>query len=465
VFLPAGTHEGLEKTGGSMQRRVGAFFLATFLSLPMHSAFAELPAIKADRDNRVPDCVTPGRLMAYLKTRNPSLDPRYEGVATEYMRIGEQLGVRWDFAFFQMIIETGGLSYRRGNRSGDVKPSQNNFAGLGATGNGEPGDSFPDIPSGVRAHFQHLLHYAGDVIDNPIAERTRKIQEWAVLKSWHAGFKRPITYSDLAAKWAPGTGSYRKMLEAVAERFGELCARPDPRPELVHEARAGKTRGSADTKMAAKAPAEKATGADKPSGADLARRAIEDGKAKGDDQRLALGAQVPKEEQRAITASTAPSVPFKLLNSSEPPSAPPAQNSVVETAKLLETAATDPKPKSDAPAATSKPASEPKASTGDKKGTRVASAAGAAKSLTEPATASSQKCRVWTASYGGQKAMIIRSLVDQVTNYTVLDVNEGAETREAEAFISAYAKNGSIAGQFVSQSQALEKAFELCPEG
>jgi hypothetical protein len=72
---------------------------------------------------------------------------------------------------------------------------------------------------------------------------------------------------------------------------------------------------------------------------------------------------------------------------------------------------------------------------------------------------------VWTASYGGQKAMIIRSLVDQVTNYTVLDVNEGAETREAEAFISAYAKNGSIAGQFVSQSQALEKAFELCPEG
>jgi hypothetical protein len=61
--------------------------------------------------------------------------------------------------------------------------------------------------------------------------------------------------------------------------------------------------------------------------------------------------------------------------------------------------------------------------------------------------------------------MIIKSQVDKVVNYTVLDVNEGSEAREAEAFISAYAKNGAIAGQFGSQAQALEKAFELCPEG
>jgi hypothetical protein len=80
-------------------------------------------------------------------------------------------------------------------------------------------------------------------------------------------------------------------------------------------------------------------------------------------------------------------------------------------------------------------------------------------------TAPVQKCRVWTASYGGQKALIIKSLADRVVNYTVLDVNEGAEKREADAFISAYAKEGVIAGEFVSQAQALDKAFELCPEG
>jgi hypothetical protein len=76
-----------------------------------------------------------------------------------------------------------------------------------------------------------------------------------------------------------------------------------------------------------------------------------------------------------------------------------------------------------------------------------------------------QRCRVWTASYGGQKALIIRSVSEQVVNFTVLDVNDGSEQREAEAFINAYAKNGKIAGEFPSQAQALDKAFELCPEG
>ena len=147
------------------------------------------------------------------------------------MRIGEQLGVRWDFAFYQMIVETGSLSYRRGNRAGDVKPPQNNFAGLGATGGGEPGESFKDIATGVRAHLEHLLLYAGRQVDNPIAERTRKVQEWGVLTKWQQRFKRPITFADLAAKWAPGSNGYVKMLEAVAERFRRVLreARSAPR--------------------------------------------------------------------------------------------------------------------------------------------------------------------------------------------------------------------------------------------
>jgi hypothetical protein len=84
---------------------------------------------------------------------------------------------------------------------------------------------------------------------------------------------------------------------------------------------------------------------------------------------------------------------------------------------------------------------------------------------TAPAATAPQKCRVYTASYGGQRAVIVKAVIDQVANYTVLDVNEGQETREAEAFITAYAKGGSVAGQFATQDKALEKAFELCPEG
>ena len=132
-------------------------------------------------------------------------------------------------------------------------------------------------------------------------------------------------------------------------------------------------------------------------------------------------------------------------------------------AKILDTA-----PKAEAPAKKATTGSLPaaaKAPPAEKPQFKVASAAGAAKPLVEAAPPAGQKCRVWTASYGGQKALIIRSVIDKVVNYTVLDVNEGAEKREADAFISAYAKEGAIAGEFGSQAMALDKAFELCPEG
>src|SRR5262249_2450111 len=157
--------------------RVGAYFVLAFACLPWHQATAGMPEIKTSATNRVPECVTPGRLTEFLRRRNPDLDARYDGLATLSMRLREELGVRWDYAFYQMIIETGWLRYRRGNRSGDVKPAQNNFAGLGATGGGQSGESFKDMATGVRAHLEHLLLYAGDHIGNPTAERTRKVQE------------------------------------------------------------------------------------------------------------------------------------------------------------------------------------------------------------------------------------------------------------------------------------------------
>src|SRR5258707_11368327 len=100
-----------------MQRRVAAFFVFAFASVPLHvAAAAGLPEIRTTANNTVPECVTPGRLTDYLKSRNPDLSPRFDSVPTEYMRLGEKLGVRWDFAFYQMILETGALKYRNGSR-------------------------------------------------------------------------------------------------------------------------------------------------------------------------------------------------------------------------------------------------------------------------------------------------------------------------------------------------------------
>jgi hypothetical protein len=61
--------------------------------------------------------------------------------------------------------------------------------------------------------------------------------------------------------------------------------------------------------------------------------------------------------------------------------------------------------------------------------------------------------------------VIIRARADRQDNYTVLDVNEGSEKREAAAYIAAYAKGGETVGEFTNPSQALDKAFELCPDG
>lgn len=64
-------------------------------------------------------------------------------------------GVRADVVFAQICNETGFLQF-----GGDVQPQQCNFAGLGATGNGVCGESFPNVRTGVRAQVQHLKAYA-----------------------------------------------------------------------------------------------------------------------------------------------------------------------------------------------------------------------------------------------------------------------------------------------------------------
>ena len=63
-------------------------------------------------------------------------------------------GVNGDVLFAQVMLETNYLRF--GN---DVKPEQCNFGGLGATGNGNPGLSFSDVRTGIRAQVQHLKAY------------------------------------------------------------------------------------------------------------------------------------------------------------------------------------------------------------------------------------------------------------------------------------------------------------------
>jgi hypothetical protein len=401
--------------------------------------------------NAVPACATPGRLMAFLSNRNANLDSHFSTIAADYMRIGDELKIRWDIAFFQMLLETGNLTFK-----GDVKANQNNFAGLGATGKHVPGESFPDVATGVKAHLQHLLLYAGEHLDNPVAERTRKVQEWGVLTDWQKTLKGPVNYEQLSKQWAPTSRRYARDIANIAESFyGSPCRAPDPNPELLALARpdsAPQTAAASDPKVVAMANTDTST--TKPSGAELARRAVEEARKSGSFVRSSLGAEdlVPPEQDAQSVAV-----------------GEPAQQDKPQTVKIINAAA----PPADTIAKASADAAPVKKTTGKKiqtaalgAGTKSAVLPGIT-SKTTPTLAPTARpsCKVWTASYGGGHSVIIKARADRQDNYTVLDVNEGSEKREAAAYIAAYAKGGETVGEFTNPSQALDKAFELCPDG
>jgi hypothetical protein len=248
---------------------VGAL-LATTALVPVHAAkkpvaLANQPAtpeILLSATNKIPACVTPERLDAILLERNPKLEAKFRGIAVHYKTHGEKTGVRWDYAFYQMILETNSLLF-----TGDVKSRQNNFAGLGATGGGVPGESFADVSSGVLAQLQHLVAYAGQKVENPVAKRTRDNQDDIIVKSKRLG--RAVRFGDLTNRWAADS-RYARSIDTLAGRFRDgMCngrgvdtvAAATPPPNT-----------------APSAPVEKTAPAPRRKGRELARKAIEDSK-------------------------------------------------------------------------------------------------------------------------------------------------------------------------------------------
>ena len=426
---------------------IGALTIATMAT---SSHAAKIPQVLLGPTNQPTACVTPGRLMAFVHKRNPALRGRFAKIAVEYMKHGEALNVRWDFAFFQMLLETASLKF-----TGDVNWRQNNFAGLGATGNGVKGERFRSVSDGVRAHLEHLLIYAGVTVADPIADRTRKVQSWKILAKWQNSIRGPMTFGHIGKKWAPGDRGYASDIQSIARAFfSTTCRGSDPNPELLAEARNGRKQAANQRVADARNPRDtrQSLSARASLGASTVYRRDQAalGQAKPAAQRPM---PLPQKSPLANTANKTKSLPgnIKILNKD---AAPPANvTSVV-------------KPQSD-----------------KQKPTKVASAGSlaakfatpwlnpAARSNTKDKRAAAPrpaptptKCRVWTASYGGQKAIIIKSADTSHVNYTVLDVNAGREGQEAAAYISAYAKGGKKIGEFKSQTLALDKAFKLCPD-
>jgi hypothetical protein len=218
-----------------MIARVLLSFALSFACLNTVGA-AWLPPIVADTDNAVPACMKPAALMDFVRTTNMrkriprEIEPRFENIAELYARIGacverppgQCVAVRWDYAFFQMLIETNYLTFRRPDGApAGVPASDNNFAGLGATIPGRAGERFADVETGVLAHLQHVLMYSTTPVPQPVANRTRLVQKdvQGIMRRLH----RPVTFSDLAREWT-GThkNTYALNMHRLHEKFSRL---------------------------------------------------------------------------------------------------------------------------------------------------------------------------------------------------------------------------------------------------
>ncbi len=140
---------------------LGALIALSLTAVSCRTPLPKLQTVQYDNLYQPILIATRGRadmhqLAAFFIETNPYIDSyRLAEMARMYIEEAAAEGINSDVAFCQMAHETNYLRF-----GGDVQSWQNNFCGLGATGGGEPGHSFPSIRIGIRAHIQHLKAYA-----------------------------------------------------------------------------------------------------------------------------------------------------------------------------------------------------------------------------------------------------------------------------------------------------------------
>ncbi|WP_282142478.1 N-acetylmuramoyl-L-alanine amidase [Cytobacillus oceanisediminis] len=158
--------------------------------------------------------LSPEHMNQYAKQVNPNA----ANLASFYSAIGEYYGIRGDIAFAQAMHETNFLRF-----TGDVKPGQNNFAGIGATGNGAAGASFSTQEEGVLAHIQHLYAYASTQPlppKYPLADPRFSLVKRGSAKLW----------KELNGNWAvPGTN----YAESIMNIYKNMVRFSDQKLEAV----------------------------------------------------------------------------------------------------------------------------------------------------------------------------------------------------------------------------------------
>lgn len=418
----------MSRVGHGFGRWLFAPAVAAGLALGAAGAYAAdgdwLPEIRTSTINRVPACVTPDRLMAFVAARNQRLPAKFSNIASVYRDVGEATQVRWDYAFFQMILETNYLMYRRGDgSSGDVGQTQNNFAGIGATGGGVPGDRYGDVRTGVLAHMQHLVAYSGERVERPVATRTREYQNDIIEISRKLG--RRVTFSDLSRRWAVDR-AYARNIETVAQLFRRAhCS------QTAAATPAGRTGFAAPSRLGAGAVEAPPAAEGKPTGS-------------------ALVSTVWRRGEEAEVPAPKPAVPRPVA---AVPRAKELPASTPDTAADLGT----PQPAGDAVPAVSPAVPRQAQRPGAARFALAAEAGVAAGALPVQV-----QCRVYSASYGGTESVLIRSRSGNEMRLTAVVVATGEGRSLAQTFIAQHAPGGEIIGHYDSKEAAVSAARGIC---
>ncbi|MDR3592473.1 MAG: glucosaminidase domain-containing protein [Negativicutes bacterium] len=148
------------------------------------------------------------QMVKYILRQNPlpRLNCSVEELVNIYYEEAGLEGVRPDLAIAQAILETGFFRY-----GGDVLPEQNNYAGIGTTGNSR-GIWFSNVREGAIAHVQHLLAYA------TTREPLKPIVDPRYYIAREIHLAQCPTWESLSGKWAVPGFNYGQSILRILEQ-------------------------------------------------------------------------------------------------------------------------------------------------------------------------------------------------------------------------------------------------------
>lgn len=168
--------------------------------------------------------ITQEQAIKYIKSKTSEykITTSLEELVYDFVRAGYIENIRWDIAFAQSIHETGFFKY-----GGQVKPEQNNYAGIGATNGGASGATFDTPFIGALAQIQHLKAYSNieeiEYKENVDPRFQYVTREWAPYLEWLGAGENPKNeIYEKTIGWAVPGNNYGQNIRNIIDEIKKM---------------------------------------------------------------------------------------------------------------------------------------------------------------------------------------------------------------------------------------------------